>query len=163
MSKISITPIGTCRIKTPLQRGAARYPIQLNLDRVYGFVHTTEEAVQQLEFIQGERTFDEEVHPILFRPGGHEDVAGSVWQPSDLHFVEVSSAKSYRVGKTAVQSNYLSRYFADFFASPLRARQFWSLASGTDRASRAEMTAFLKADPVYNLYSETNQALLASI
>ena len=163
MSKISITPIGTCRIKTPLQRGAARYPIQLNLDRVYGFVHTTEEAVQQLEFIQGERTFDEEVHPILFRPGGHEDVAGSVWQPSDLHFVEVSSAKSYRVGKTAVQSNYLSRYFADFFASLPRARQFWSLASGTDRASRAEMAAFLKADPVYNLYSETNQALLASI
>jgi len=163
LSKISITPIGTCRIKTPLQRGAARYPIQLNLDRVYGFIHTTEEAVQQLEFLQGERTFGDEVLPILFRPGDHEAIASSVWQPSDLHFVEVSSAKSYRVGQTAVQSNYLSRYFADFFASTPRARQFWSLASGTDRASRAEMAVFLKADPVYNLYSEADQALLASI
>jgi len=163
LSKIAITPIGTCRIATPLRRGAARYPIHLNLDRVYGFVHTTEEALQQLAFMQGERSFREEVLPLLFRPGEHADLKGSLWQPSDIHFIEVSSAKSYRVGDTAVQSNYLTRYFADFFASVPRARQFWALASQTDRASRTEMAAFLKADPVFNLYSESDQALLSSI
>ena len=163
MSKISITPIGTCRINTPLRRGAARYPIALNLDRIYGFVHTTEEARQQLEFLKGERSFSDDVLPILFRPGDHEAIAQRVWQPADLHFIEVSSAKSYRVGDTAVQSNYLSRYFADFFASAARARRFWSLASRADQARRSEMAAFLKADPVYSLYNKRDQALLASI
>ncbi|MEI6641076.1 MAG: hypothetical protein WCL10_03505 [Novosphingobium sp.] len=163
MSKIAITPIGTCRIATPLRRGAARYPIHLNLDRVYGFVHTTEEALQQLAFMQGERSFGEEVLPLLFRPGEQAGLKDSVWQPSDINFIEVSSAKSYRVGETAVQSNYLTRYFADFFASTPRARRFWALASEADRAARAEMAAFLKADPVYKLYSESDRALLSSI
>lgn len=163
LSKISITPIGTCRINTPLRRGAARYPIHLSLDRIYGFVHTTEEALQQIEFLSGERTFEADVLPILFRPTGGEDIAQATWQPSDVHIVEISSAKSYRVGDTAVQSNYLTRYFADFFASVPRARRFWSLASETDNASRNEMAAFLKTDPVYNLYSKGDQALLASI
>lgn len=163
MSKIAITPIGTCRINTPLRRGAARYPIELNLERVYGFVHTTEEAVQQLEYMLGERAFSDDVLPLLFRPGDMGERATRVWQPSDLHFVEVSSAKSYRVGDTVVQSNYLVRYFADFFASAPRTRRFWSLASRSDRVGRAELAAFLKADPVYRLYSKEDQALLASI
>ena len=163
MSKISITPIGTCRINTPLRRGAARYPIHVNAERVYGFVHTTEEAVQQLEFLFRERSFDEAVLPLLFRSTEQEALTRGIWHPSDIHFVEVSSAKSYRVGDTAVQSNYLSRYFADFFASIPRTRRFWSLASGSDRASRAELAAFLKADPVYNLYSKSDRALLGSI
>jgi tetratricopeptide (TPR) repeat protein len=163
LSKISITPIGTCRINTPLRRGAARYPIALNVERIYGFVHTTEEALQQLEFLVGERSFDKDVLPILFRPTGDEDLTQSVWTTSDIHIVEVSSSKSYRVGNTAVQSNYLTRYFADFFASVPRTRRFWSLASGTDRASRTELAAFLKADPVYTLYSKRDQALLSSI
>ena len=163
MSKIAITPIGTCRINTPLRRGAARSPFRLNLERVYGFVHTTEEALQQLEFMAGERGFAEEQLPLLFRPGERADAAAGQWQPADLTIIEISSAKSYRVGDTAVQSNYLTRYFADFFASVPRTRRFWQLASESDRASRAEMAAFLKADPVYNLYSKTDQALLASI
>ena len=163
MSKISITPIGTCRINTPLRRGAARYPIEINASRVYGFVHTTEEALQQLEFLLGERNFEPDVLPILFRPLDQEAIAKRVWHPSDIHFVEVSSAKSYRVGETAVQSNYLSRYFADFFASVPRTRRFWSLAGRADRVSRTELAAFLKSDPVFNLYSKSDQALLASI
>ena len=43
-----LTAIGTCRIHTPLSRAVGRYPIDLDLRRNYGFVHTSDEALQQV-------------------------------------------------------------------------------------------------------------------
>ncbi len=135
----------------------------MNTARVYGFVHTSEEALQQLAYLDGERQFDEDVLPILFRPqnGGRQDEAAT--PRSDLYVVEISSAKSYRVGDVAVQSNYLTRYFADFFAFAPRAKRFWALAASSDKAARADLAAFLAADPVYRIYNSRDRQLLRSI
>lgn len=138
----------------------ARYPVQLDLRRIYGFVHTSDEAVQQLRYRSGEIAFSDDVLPVLFRPGlecGAEPVPE---RAADLTIVEISSAKSYTIGDVAVQGNYLSRYFADFFASAPRARAYWGLAS---RGDAAAMKAFLADDPAYRIYSETDRSLLERI
>lgn len=138
----------------------ARYPVQLDLRRIYGFVHTSDEAVQQLRYRSGEISFSDDVLPVLFRPGlecGSEPVPD---RAADLTIVEISSAKSYTIGDVAVQGNYLSRYFADFFASAPRARAYWNLASQGDAAA---MKAFLADDPAYRIYSESDRSLLERI
>jgi len=163
LSRLSITPIGTCRINTPLRRGQARYPVEIRSERIYGFTHTSEEALQQLAYLAGERQFDAAVLPILFRPQSDGRQDQPVAPRPDLYVVEISSAKSYRVGDVAVQSNYLSRYFADFFASAPRSKRFWALAGATSASARAELDAFLAADPVYQLYSSNDRELLRSI
>ncbi|TCU59821.1 hypothetical protein EDF58_102509 [Novosphingobium sp. PhB57] len=156
-SKISITPIGTCRINTPLKRGAARYPIRLDLQRIYGFTHTSEEAVQQLSYRLGERTFPQEVEPILFRPGGPRSATAAETVLADLTIVEISSAKAYRIDGVAVQANYLMRHFGDIFASAARARKFWSLAGGADREA---LRVFLSRDRAVSHLSENDRSLL---
>lgn len=139
MNKIAITPIGTCRVSTPLLRGATRYPIRVDLQRIYGFVHTSEEALQQLHYRRGERTIPDHIAPLLFRPGDPAWSLPPQQQAADMTIVEISSIKSYKVGDVAVQSNYLSRHFADFFASPQRSRVFWGLATSADRAGLREL------------------------
>jgi tetratricopeptide (TPR) repeat protein len=158
LRKISILPIGTCRINTPLKRGMARYPVQLDLQRIYGFVHTSDEALQQLRYRLGELTFPSDILPILFRPGLVFDNKPVPDRPADLTIIEISSAKSYTIGDVAVQGNYLSRYFSDFFASVPRTRTYWDLAGRSDHAA---LRAFLESEPTYRLYSETDRSLLA--
>jgi tetratricopeptide (TPR) repeat protein len=159
-SGLSITPIGTCRLKTPLQRGEARYPIRLDLQRIYGFTHTSEEALQQLRYRRGEQTFPSDVATLLFRPGDTCRDEPAQLRPADLTIVEISSAKLYRVGDTPVQSNYLTRHFADFFASPARARAFWSLASGASGDARRD---FLEHESAARMYGEGDRDLLARL
>ncbi len=160
MSKISITPVGTCRINTPLRRGSARYPIRLDLQRIYGFVHTSEEALQQLTYRRGECVFPSEVLPILFRSSiapGNEPPQD---KPADLTIIEISSTKSLKIGDVAVQSNYLIRYFADFFAARGRAKRYWELASSGDIAG---LQAYLEGEPVFRQMSAEDQALLSAV
>lgn len=155
-----ITPVGTCRIHTPLSRGARRYPVTLDLRRNYGFVHTSVEALQLVRFLQGEKTFRPEVLPLVFRPGDEQVVAEEVWQPSDLHVVEISSAKKVMCGEDAVQINYLYRHFADFFGSPERSRRFWNL---NRTGHREDLLNFLREQPSYELMSEPDRELLAQL
>ena len=89
VNKLSVSPIGTCRINTPLKRAQSRFPIEINLKRNYGYTHTSDEALQQLRFLQGDKQFREEVRPILFRPGRAID--SEHWEPSDLHIVEIAA------------------------------------------------------------------------
>ena len=88
MSKFRITPIGTCRIHTPLKRAASRYPVDVDLRRNYGFVHSSKEALQLIQFLQGEKSFPPEVAPALARDGSFDAYDGTSWEPSDLHIVE---------------------------------------------------------------------------
>lgn len=157
MAKISITPLGTCRINTPLKRGAVRYPIALDLRRIYGFVHTSAEALQQLQYRRGERSFSDDVVPILLRAGHEPGSEPATTDASDLTIVEISSNKLYQIDDVAVQSNYLARHFADFLASPHRAKTFWQLASHADREP---LQAFLDSDPVARLCSDEDRSLL---
>jgi tetratricopeptide (TPR) repeat protein len=160
VSKIRITPIGTCRIHTPLSRAVARYPIELDLRRNYGFVHTSEEALQQLRFLQGDKQFQPEVIPLVFRPGDAEEAGRQAWEPSDLHVVEISSAKRVLCGNDAVQINYLYRHFGDFFASNERSRRFWKRVRG---GHRMELIEYLERQSIFQMMSATDRELLANL
>lgn len=160
MSKIRITPIGTCRIHTPLDRAVVRYPIELDLRRNYGFVHTSDEALQQLRFLAGEKQFGTEVIPLVFRPGAAEEVRGQSWEPADLHIVEISSAKRVLCGDAAVQVNYVYRYFGDFFGSKERSRQFWNFVRG---GHREELLGFLRGERAFEMMSDSDRELLTSL
>lgn len=160
MSKITITPIGTCRVSTPLKHGAARFPIRLNYQRVYGFVHTSTEVIQQLRFRRGELELPPEVVPILFRPGVKLDDPVPEDRPSDMVIVEISSSRAYLLGDIAIQRNYLHQQFSDFFARPARARAYYDLARKADPAALRE---FLENDPVYKLYAPEGQEILAGL
>src|SRR3569623_577151 len=110
LGKISITPIGTCRISTPLKRGAVRFPIKLDYQRIYGVVHTSTEVIQQLRYRRGELSFPPEAHPILFRPGIAIDERPPQDRLADLTIVEISSSIVYMLGDIAIQCNYLHQY-----------------------------------------------------
>ena len=155
-----ITPVGTCRIHTPLSRGSRRAPIELDLRRNYGFVHTSVEALQLVRFLQGEKEFQPEVLPLVFRPGDEKVVLQEEWQPADLHVVEISSAKKIMCGADAVQINYLYRHFADFFGSPERSRRFWNL---NRTGHREDLLQFLRQQRSYELMSEADRHLLSNL
>ena len=108
--------------------------------------------------MQGERDFPERVRPFIFRPG--LEIDARLWQVPDVTVVEISSVKRYHIDGEAVQSNYLTRHFEDFFASFARASRFWSLAR--DKTADA-LRAFLAAEPVFATYSADDQALQASV
>ncbi len=160
MKKLSVTPIGTCRINTPLKRAQSKFPIEINLARNYGFTHTSDEALQQLLYLQGDKEFREEAKPIVFRPESGKSTIGEVWHKSDLHIVEISSAKKITSGPDSVQINYLYRHFADFFSNSARTAKFWSLVK---REQHTELAEFLRAEPTYGLMSDEDRALLTSL
>lgn len=160
MSKLRITPIGTCRIVTPLKRASARYPILPDLRRNYGYVHTSAEALQQLRFLFGEKRFAPEVLSLVMRSGDGERYEEQSWDPADLHIVEVSSAKRLTCGSDEIQLNYLSVQFADFFASPERSRRYWHLLRHADRK---ELVAFLGEQPSFRMLSKERREILLNI
>ena len=160
MSNFRITPIGTCRIHTPLRRASARYPVSLDLRRNYGFVHTSAEALQLLRFLQGEKEFSAAAAPLVFRGADPEAFNNEQWQASDLHVVEISSSKKISCGADSVQGNYVQRYFSDFFAGRERARNFWNLVK---MGHRQDLVDFLEAQRSYQLLSPTDQRLLSEL
>lgn len=160
MSSFTITPVGTCRIHTPLRRAAARYPIEVDLRRNYGFVHTSDEALQLVRFLQGDKSFQPEVSPLVARDGNFEQFDSEQWQPSDLHIVEISSSKRITSGSDSVQGNYVYHHFADFFASNERSRTFWTLVK---RAHRQDLIDFLEQEPTFQLLSADDRELLTSL
>lgn len=160
MSRFRITPIGTCRIHTPLRRAAPRYPIEVDNRRNYGFVHTSEEALQLVKFLQGDKQLQPQVAPLVARDADLARYEAEEWQPSDLHIVEISSSKRITCGSDAVQSNYLDHHFADFFASKGRTKTFWNLVK---RAHRRDLIHFLRQERTYRLLSLEERELLAGL
>lgn len=160
MSKLRITPIGTCRIHSPLRRAAARYEIEVDVRRNYGYVHTSVEALQQLEFLLGETDFPLPVAPLIMRDGKDGDYYNEVWEPADLHLIEISSAKSIKCDGNPIQSNYLYRQFADFFANSARSRSYWNLVK---KGHRGRLSAFLRDQPSFRMLQSSDRDLLLSM
>ena len=160
MSEFVITPIGTCRIHTPLRRAKNRYRIHADHRRNYGFVHSSAEALQLVRFLQAEKHFRPEVAPLVARDADLAKHEAESWSPSDLHIVEISSAKRISSGPDIVQSNYLSHHFADFFASAERSRTFWSLVK---KAHRQELVDYLERQQTYQLLGPQDRELLVSL
>ena len=160
MTLFSIAPVGTCRIHTPLRRGAGRYPVRPVLARNYGFVHTSTEALQQLQFMFGNHDIPEDVRTLTFRLGLTESFKEKAWPGADFYLVEISSRKLLSVDGYPVQWNYTMRYFGDFFADKKRSRQFWSMATPNRLAERRE---WLEQDFVFQRLSPEDRDLLARI
>lgn len=137
-----------------------RYPIKQQLGRNYGFVHTSAEALQQARFMFGQTEIPADVQRVIFRPSNGEQARRGVHKPADLYMVELSSRKLLTVDGYPIQSNYLVRYFSEFFADRARTRTFWSQASDERLAERR---AWLDQDAVFKSLSADNRDLLARI
>lgn len=160
MAAFTIAPIGTCRIHTPLRDGVGRYPLKLQLGRNYGFVHTSAEALQQARFMYGETDIPADVQRLVFRPSNGEQARRGTHKPADMYMVELSSRKLLTIDGYPIQSNYLVRYFSEFFADRARTRMFWSLA---EPDKLLERRAALAPDAVFKSLSEDDRELLARI
>lgn len=160
---VTITPIGSCRITNPLREAAHRFDFTLNMDGVYGYTHSSAEALQQLKYFQGEFAPSEFLRPILCGQAVKvKSELGLRSKKSDLYLVELSAAKVLFVGSEYVQSNYVSVFFADFFSDAVRARKFWSLSKmGGDKSNEKEN--FLKSEAVFQKMSSEKQRLLRDL
>ena len=136
----NVTPIGSCRITTPLRHGRAAYGINLNLARCYGYCHSPAEAVQLARFMQGEVNIPPEAWPLVSRSHQLDEISAQDHAASDLYVIELASAKELTFDGVSIQLNYLNSTYRDFFAEPERAQQFWTHAETGDHDA---MTAFL--------------------
>jgi len=136
-----ITPIGSCRITTPLRLARDGFGFQLNLDRVYGFCHSSAEAVQMMRYLQGGIDLDPALAPLIARRGRADERESERHPTSDLYVVELSSAKELRIGQTSIQLNYVIAHFAGFFADRLRAARFWEHAEADDQKALDDLLA----------------------
>jgi tetratricopeptide (TPR) repeat protein len=158
---IKITPIGSCRIHNPLKKFISKSYLQLNTADIYGFTHTSAEALQQIKYLQGDYLPSSTIHPILSsRLRFNKDRLQQKSLSSDLYFIEISSAKTVMVDHDYVQINYIYVYFSEFFLDPNRAKKFWSLAARDDKK---ELLTFLKETPSYRAYPKEKQELLSNI
>ena len=155
-----ITAIGSCRISTPFKAAPAAYPVINNTGRLYGYTHTGAEALQQVRFLQGEFTPPADLVPLLMPNADFETIVDAPHQTSDIYFVELSSIKELRIFDTQVQLNYVTRYFADFFADKNRARDFWRLA---DANQESEKRASLQTQASFQILPSSDQDLLLNL
>lgn len=156
----SISAIGSCRIGTPFKSASTFHPVMNNTTRVYGYTHTSAEALQQIKFLHEDFTPPPEVLPLLMPSTDYEALQTSIHPPSDMYFIELSSAKALRIFGVEVQLNYVSRHFADFFADTARTRAFWHLSS---ESSGAERQVFLAEQHAFHALSHADQDLLANL
>ena len=159
MKPALVTPVGTCRIHAPLRGARGAYAFQLETGGVYGFIHSTAEALQLVRYLLGLETFSGNEGFCIFRPGFKVE-SERVARLSDLYLVEISSVKRIQQGGRFLQINYLYKAFEDFFSNTQRTRSYWALA----RPGRElRLRAFLQQDEVFNTYPKPMQDFLASI
>ncbi len=158
--KVRITAIGSCRISTPFKRAPNAYPVLNNSGRVYGYTHSSAEALQQLRFLQGEFSPDPALLPILMPNTDMAQLETQEHTPSDIYFVELSSAKRLRVGATHVQLNYVTQHYRDFFADRAQAAHFWKLSDGAQQEQKRDWLSGLTG---FQTLSKADQSCLLSM
>jgi tetratricopeptide (TPR) repeat protein len=154
-----VTPIGSCRIVDPLRRASKVHPIKLGMSGVYGYTHSSAEALQLIRYLlEGISPGPPELLPLICRS------AGAVKQRprnlSDLYLVELSSAKVISVADTILQQNYLKSHLADFFDDHGRSRKFWLFARG---ARREALHNWLAREPAFLKQPEEYRKVLANV
>jgi tetratricopeptide (TPR) repeat protein len=142
---LAVTTIGTCRLAEPMAAAAKQHPMKRNLTNVYGFVHTTKEILQQLDFFEGREIPQ---HLVRF-------VASAEYKPyqprgrDHLYFVEVSSLKEVHYREWLLQINCFAEVFEkrrELFTT------FFRFKYASERDKRAEalekLASFASCDPV---------------
>jgi hypothetical protein len=155
-----VSALGSCRVTNPVRKAAGSFPIRLNNARVYGYVHSTGEILQQIRFLRREFSIPDALRPLIaphVEKGLHENANH---RSSDIYIIEISSAKSVRIGAVFVQWNHVSRHFAAFLNDASRARTFSSLARGD---CEDEKLRFLDNDPVYRTLGVKDQHILREL
>lgn len=137
----NITPVGSCRIATPLRLNRDIYGYNIDLNRNYGFCHTSGEAVQQLKFLSGELDIDQTLWPLVARGKNHQVIAAEPLNKADFLVIELSSAKQLTISDTCIQINYLRNEYHEFFDLHERAATFWKHAQSNDQV---QIDNFLK-------------------
>ena len=155
----TLTAIGSCRIVSPVKRAQPYFNFKANFKRIYGFTHTSSEALQQVRFILGLIDIPEKVRPFIFRPAVNYSNT-DVHSRSDFYIVEISSQKKIMAYGFCLQIIYLTRHFYEFFSQTERARVYWSLAT---QGNQHKLLAYLKDDPCFAGMSEDDRALLSNI
>jgi len=151
-----VSAIGSCRVAGPLRKAKGADGFAFNQTGVYGYCHSSAEALQQLRVLQGELTIPAELEPLI-APSG---LRSEPHVPSDMYFVEICSAKQITTHGYSVQLNYLTRKYEDFFSDKERVRAFWRHAREGDAA---KMQAFLLEERAFWSLDETDRDLLKDI
>ncbi len=155
-----VTALGSCRVTNPVRRAVGKYPIILNNARVYGYVHTAAETLQQIRFLKNSFEIPPEILPLL-APANETNIhEGSIHRTSDAYIIEISSAKVLRVGKYCVQFNHVCRHFAQFLREATRAKTFWALAQANQDV---EKQAFLRGERTFRQLDLSDQYLLQNL
>ncbi len=158
--KTRITAIGSCRISTPFKAAPFHYRVINNSDRIYGYTHSSAEALQQVKFLQDDFAPLPDTLPVLMPNADIDALQATPHDPSDVYFVELSSAKLLRIGKVQVQLNYATQHFKDFFADKTRAAEYWRLSDGTRQADKQ---AWLEDCVQYQCLDDTDKLLLSEM
>lgn len=159
MKSVVVTPIGTCRIHEPLRGARNTYSFRMGSGRIYGYTHSSAEALQLVRYFLGHETFGLDEGFCIFRPSFKVESSLPVMS-SDFYMVEISSAKRIQRNGRFLQINYLYKAFEDFFSNAQRTRTYWGLAKP---GRELQLKNFLHQDAVFNTYSESMQDFLASI
>jgi len=125
-----ITPIGSCRITQPLRRAQSEFGFELNKSGVYGYCHSSSEAVQMARFLLADQQIPRQLWPLLTKA----EQAPDAHEISDAYVVELSSAKSITIDGHSVQLNYLTSRHPEVFADDNIARDFWSVVDTNKQA-----------------------------
>ena len=134
----AITPIGSCRITTPLKQGRDEYGFQMNMKRCYGYCHSPAEAVQMARFMLGQLDFPADIWPLVSPKNNLETISAVPQVVSDLYVVEFASAKQVSIDGVLIQLNYLSAAYPEFFADKARAKAFWGVATKGTQSEKEE-------------------------
>lgn len=147
-----IATIGTCRIADPILTATRHRPLRRANQRVYGFVHTLPEILQQIDDLLGVRPIPSELEPFLTDRIGASK--GDVDEQPDLYLVEVSTRKELRFRDWVLQVNYVERTLKPY---PGLHRIFRNRWRQSDRAERRDL---LLAHPEFERASEIERAVL---
>jgi hypothetical protein len=136
---LTIIPLGTCRLASPLRKLAGFGVVKVDLTRIYGFVHTTDEILQQIGFLLGTRDIPTHMRPLIGQYFNHSRCAGRHMRP-DLYFVEVSINDTLESEGFQLQPSLLQVFTKGIFEEP-KTRSDYMLAVARD--DRAEIERIL--------------------
>ncbi|MGM9400727.1 hypothetical protein ACS0VU_00010 [Aliiroseovarius sp. KMU-71] len=94
-------------------------------------------------FMKGEFQPSDVVWPLIARGQEKAVVEAQAINTSDFFVVELSSAKVVSMDGAAIQLNYLSNEYREFFSNRDRARDYWGVTADEDQA---QIDAFLRAE-----------------
>lgn len=153
---LQVSAIGSCRVTNPLRRGRASDGFQLNQSGIYGYVHSSSEALQQISVMQGDATIPAWLEPVI---APNLSTAGT-HQESDFYVLELSSAKLLTVDNTYVQLNYLTAYFRDLFKDATFSREYWQMTRAGATGSRKRL---LDEAPALKDRPDSDRAILEEL